>query len=95
MFRITADRRLDAPHGGRDVPGDQREVGLADPARLELRHQRLLRPVVLGDHQQTAGVTVEPVDDPWSRDAGDPAVLRCSGTGKEGVDQRVAVVVTG
>ena len=92
---IRADRSLDTSDGRCDVPGDQRLVRLANSARLELRHQRPLRPVVLGDHQEAARVAVEAMHDAGASDTRDAAVLRRAGPGKECIDERVAVVVSG
>ena len=91
----ASGRARSAPRCGRPRPtpaADQRQVGLLDAARLELRHQRRLRGVVLGDHQQPARVAVEAMDDARPRDAGDAAVLGAAGAGQQGVDQRVGGV---
>ena len=61
------------PTAAATSPSDEREVRLLDPARLELGHQRVLRGVGPGDHQQAARVAVEAVDDARPLDAGDPA----------------------
>ena len=95
MLRVAPDRRLDPTDGRRDAPGDEGLVRLADSARLELGHERLLRRVVLGDHQQAARVAVEPVDDAGPRDPGDAAVLRSTRPGQQRVHERVAVVMAG
>ena len=83
------------PTAAATLPCDERQVRLADAARLELGHQRRLGRVVLGDHQQPARVAVEAMDDARPGDAGDPAVLGPAGPRQQRVDQRVAVVVPG
>ena len=86
--RVAPDGRFD-PTGARGhLAVDQRLVRLLDPARLELGHQRRLRGILLGDHQQTARVLVQAVDDARALDTGDPAPRRAVAVGQEGVDQR-------
>ena len=95
VLRVAPDRRLDAPDRRRHVPGDERLVGLADPPRLELGHQGVLRGIVLRDHEEPARVPVQPVDDPGTRDPRDAPVFRTTRARQQRVDHRVAVVVTG
>ena len=83
---VAPDRCLDPSHGRRHRALDQRLVGLADAAGLELSHERGLRAVVPGDHQQPARVAVQAMDDPGPLDAGDPAVLGATGPPEQGVD---------
>ena len=90
VFRVAPDRRLDPADRRRDAPLDERLVGLLDPTGLELGHDRGLRGVVPRDHQQTARVAVEAVDDPGPLDTGDPAPGRSVAVGEQGVDQGVA-----
>ena len=71
VLRVAADRRLDPPDARRHRPLREREVGLADAARLELGHDARLGGVVAGDDDQPGRVAVEAVDDPRPRDAGD------------------------
>ena len=95
VLRVAPDRRLDPPDRRRHVPRDERLVGLADPPCLELGHQRVLRGIVLGHHQEPARVPVQAVDDPGARDPGDAPVFRPARARQQRIDHRVAVVVTG
>ena len=90
VLRVAPDRRLDPADRRRHRALDQREVGLADAAGLELGHHRCLRGVVAGDDQQARGVAVQAVDDPRPGDAGDAAVVVAAG--EQRVDQRAAPV---
>jgi hypothetical protein len=75
VLGVATDRRLDPSDRRRHAALDERLVCLLDAARLELAHDRGLRHVVAGDHEQAARVPVEAVDDARSLDAGDPAPL--------------------
>ena len=93
VLRVAPDRRLDPPDRRRHAALDERQVRLLDPARLELRHERGLRRVVPGDHQQPARVAVEAMDD--ARAAATPAIppqVDAVAAGEERVDERVARV---
>jgi hypothetical protein len=86
VLRIAPDPCLDPTHLGGDLPEDEGEVCLLDPARLQLGHQRVLGGVRPGDHQQAARVAVEAMDDPGplnARDATEPA----GRMGEQRVDQ--------
>ena len=90
VLRVAADRRLDPPDGGRHRALGEREVRLAHPARLELRHDAGLGRVVAGDDQQPGRVAVEAVDDARPRDPGDAAVVVAAG--EQRVDERALPV---
>ena len=60
----------------------------------ELRGQRLMRLVVLGDHHQAGRVLVEPVHDARPADAADAGKARAA-MGDQRVDQRAALVARG
>ena len=90
VLRVAADGRLDPPDGGVHRALDECQVGLLDATCLELRHQRLLRRVVLGDDEQPGRVAIQPMDDARARDAGDRAVR--PGSRQQPVDQRAAPV---
>ena len=84
------------PTGAGHDPGDEREVRLAHPARLELRHQRLPAP------RRCLATMSSPLVSrsrrwtmPGPSDPGDPAVVGPAGPGEQRVDERVAVVVPG
>ena len=85
---VAPDRRLDAANIGRDRTESQGQIRLLDRPCLELGHQAGLRDVVLGDHQESARVAVQPVDNAGAHDTGDAAVRRIAG--KQGVDERAA-----
>ncbi len=61
---VAADRRLDRAAARRRPALDEREVLARDLARGELRLQRAVHVVVLGDDQQPARVAVQAMDDP-------------------------------
>ena len=88
VLRVAPDRCLDASDRRRHRALHQRLVRLADAAGLELRHERGLRAVLPGHHQQPARVAVKAMDDPGPLDAGDPAVLGATGPPEQGVDHR-------
>ena len=87
VVRVAADGRLDPPHGRRRCAGHEGQVGLLDPAGLELGHQGGLGAIVLGDHQQAAGVAVQAVHDAGAGDPGD-APVDGAGAPQQGVDER-------
>ena len=89
-LRVAPDGRLDPADRRGDAALHQRQVGLADAARLELGHQRRLGGVVAGDDQQARGVAVEAVDDARPRDARDAAVVVAAR--QQGVDERAPPV---
>ena len=60
----------------------------------ELRGQRLVRLVVLGDHHQPGGVLVEPVHDARPLDAADAGKAGAA-MGDQRVDQRAGLVAGG
>ncbi len=66
-MRMAVDRRVDGAAGAVRHPPDKGEIAtshLAGPAVVgELRRQRLMRRVVLGDDEQARGVLVQPVHD--------------------------------
>ena len=80
------------PTAAATVPGDEREVGLLDPARLELRHEGRLGRVVAGDHQQAARVPVEAMDDARPLHPGDPAGASPPSPSEQRVDERAGGV---
>src|SRR5258708_7900601 len=64
--RPATRRRAPGPGvAGTAQPGPR--VLLANPPAWELRRERELRDVVLGDDHHAAGVLVEPMDDPGTR----------------------------
>ncbi len=90
ILGVAADRRLDTAHGRGHRALDQRQVGLADPARLELAHHRGLGCIVAGHDQQTRRVAVEPVDDAGPGNARDPSIVVVSR--EQRIDERPAPV---
>ena len=90
VLRVAPDRRLDAADGGGHAALDERQVRLLDPAGLELGHDRGLRRVGPGDHQQPARIAVEAMDDARPLDAGDAAPGLAVAVRQERVDQRAA-----
>ena len=76
--RCTGSRpiaRVDSASGLHDAP-DQREIFLLDLAIVELPRERLVCPIVLGDHDQPGRAAIEPVHDPGPQLAADPAEIR-------------------
>ena len=72
MPGVAADRGVDALALLDQTP-DQRHVLLFHLAVVELAGQFLVRRVVLGHHHDAAGALVEPMDDPGTDRAADPA----------------------
>jgi len=68
---VPTDRRLDPSDRGCHAAPDQREVGLLHSSGLELAHQRCLRGIVAGHHEQAARVPVQAVDDARTSNARD------------------------
>ena len=90
VLRVAPDRGLDPADGGRHAALDERQVRLLDPSGLELGHDRGLRGVGPGDHQQPARIAVEAMDDARPLDAGDAAPGLAVAVRQERVDERAA-----
>ncbi|MHC2247105.1 hypothetical protein ACVJH7_006412 [Bradyrhizobium elkanii] len=96
--RVAVDRRVDRAVGPvRDAP-DERHVAALHRAGAamvgELRGQRLVGVVVLGDHHQSRGVLVEAVHDARPLDPADAGQARAAMRDQR-VDQRAAGVAGG
>src|SRR2546425_901689 len=87
-LRVAPDGTLDEPAWPLRPAPHERLVRLLDRARLELVGERPVRGVGLGDHQDTRGLFVEPVDDSRSFDAADAGEI--GAVVKQGVHQRAA-----
>ena len=83
---MPADRRV---HGrlleARHAP-DERQIAALGGSGLDLRLQVAMRVVVFRDHEQAAGVFVQPVDDAGAQCAADAGKI--VGMGQHGIDER-------
>ncbi len=91
---VAADRCLDAAARRRGGPPHQGQVLLLDAALAELAHEAGLGSIGLGDHDQAAGLLVQPMHDARAADTRDrserlPAI---AGAAEQGVHQRAGPV---
>ena len=80
------------PTLGRRRALDQRQVRLLDAPLLELAPSTPLGAVVARNHDQAAGVAIEPMDDARPVVPGDVAVRLRSAAREQRVDERAASV---
>ena len=97
-IRMPVDRRIDRAALAAGHAPDEGHVAALHRAGAavigELRGQRLMRLVVLGDHHQPGGVLVEPVHDARPADAADAGKAGAA-MGDQRVDQRAGLVAGG
>jgi hypothetical protein len=82
---VAADGAGERARGPGPAPPRQRQVDAAQGAVLQLGGQGLVGARGAGDHQQAAGVAVQPVDDP--RPQGVAGVGQLQAAVRQGVDQ--------
>ena len=85
VYRMPANRFANLTGGLGELPGTQREVELLNFSSCKLGTQPLMRKVVLGNHEATAGFFVEPMDDTWPKVTADATQI--FGMIQQGVNQ--------
>ena len=84
---MAPDRRLDRPRARIWSPFDERQVLALQPAGRQQRLQSAVYLLGFGNHEQTGGVAVEPVDD-----ARPPRLIAAGRNARESLGQRAAAV---
>jgi len=82
---MTANRLTNLTGGLGELPGTQREVELMNFSSCKLGTQPVMRKVVFGNHEATAGFFVEPMDDTRPKVTADATQI--SGMIQQGVNQ--------
>ena len=92
---VTVDRRIDRAALPVRYPPDKGKIAAPHWPRAavigELRRERLMGEVVLGDDHQSGGIFVQPVHDAGAPDAADAGQARAA-MGDQRIDQRAGLV---